>query len=483
LNQDVSVITKFGTDGWRGIIGFDFNIENLSQVAVAASQELYHQFFHDVKTKKILIGYDRRFMAEDFAKAIIPYVYSCGLEPILSKSYVTTPSCSLFIKDFKFLGALIITASHNPHNWLGIKIKSFKGCSVDQSFTKAIEKRIRLGNIKEPKNFKYQTLDVKKYHLERIKSHFDIENILKKLKDMNMRIFFDSMHGSSANSIQTLFNCDESNTINSIRENNDPYFGGNPPEPLINYLNDLKTILKTEAKNGIKTLGIVFDGDGDRIAVIDEKGRYCSTQLLLPYFINYLGKEKKNSYPVLKTVSGSDIITRITENQNREIFELPVGFKFIAEKMINEKIFIGGEESGGVGFGDYLPERDALFAAIVLLNGITAQSQYLYESLDEIQAEYGPSYYDRIDIYFPDHSKKNIIKEYIFENIPTRICDHPVINVSKVDGIKLRLDDNFWILFRFSGTEPLLRLYCEAPSKEFLYKTLEWSKNFLNKMI
>ncbi len=160
--------------------------------------------------------------------------------------------------------------------------------------------------------------------------------------------------------------------------------------------------------------------------------------------------------------------------------EVPVGFKYIAEKMINQKIFIGGEESGGVGFGNFMPERDALFSAMILLNGIAEQSQYLFETLDQIQADFGPSFYRRIDINFPNESKKNYLQEFILNNIPEMINDHKILSISKVDGIKLRINKNFWLLFRFSGTEPLLRLYCEAPSQSYLDEVLEWSQEFIN---
>ena len=179
-------------------------------------------------------------------------------------------------------------------------------------------------------------------------------------------------------------------------------------------------------------------------------------------------------------MSGSDIITNISKKQNRKVIELPVGFKFIAEKMINEQIFIGGEESGGVGFGEYLPERDGLYAAMTLLNGIAEQSKYLFESLDLIQKEFGPSFYKRIDIPFSNNNKKNNLKKFITKNIPNEICNYLVKNVSMTDGIKIRLENNFWVLFRFSGTEPLLRLYCEAASKDLLDKTLKWSREFIN---
>jgi len=483
LDQTVSSSIKFGTDGWRGIIGFDFNMANLSRVVVASCQELKFQYSDNVKSKKILIGYDRRFMAEYFAKSIIPYVNACGLEVILSSSFVTTPSCSLYVRELNILGALVITASHNPYNWLGLKIKNFQGSSVNELFTKAVERRIKLGNITEPVNSNYQIEDIKQFHIKKIYSYFDMQFILDRLKKMNIKIYIDAMHGSSADSIKQLFQGNAGDVIQGIREEKDVYFSGNPPEPLMNYLDELKNILLRKTKEGFKALGIVFDGDGDRIAVIDEKGRYCSTQVLLPYFINSLGAKAKNNHPVLKTVSGSDVITNVSKSQNRNVFELPVGFKHIAEKMIKEKTLIGGEESGGIGFGDFFPERDALFASIVLLNCIANEEKYLCDSLDNIQGNYGPSFYERIDINFPDNSKKNLLKNYIADNIPKYICNNEVKNISHLDGIKLRIDNNYWVLFRFSGTEPLLRLYCEAPSEESLKNTLHWSKNFIKNII
>ena len=473
---------KFGTDGWRGIIGFDFNVSNLSRVVVASCQELYYQYFEETNSKKILIGYDRRFMANEFAKEIAFFVKGCGFEPILSSSYVPTPSCSLYAKKFMFLGCLVITASHNPYNWLGLKIKSFKGCSVDESFTKEVEKRLLLGNSIERLEGAYEKVDIKKFYLDQIKSNFNVDFITNNLKKMNLHIFVDSMHGSAANCLSQIFEDFDSKNFTEIRADYDPLFGGNPPEPLLKYLDNLTEILTRNSKKGIKTLGIIFDGDGDRIAVIDEKGRFCSTQVLLPFFISYLGEKNKNLYPVLKTVSGSDIISNITKNQNREVVELPVGFKYIAKKMIKEKIFIGGEESGGVGFGDFMPERDALYAAMILLNGIAEKSKYLYETLDQIQEKFGPSFYRRIDIKLLNQSEKEILEEYIKNNIPAKICGYKITNISNIDGIKLRIDNNFWLLFRFSGTEPLLRLYCEAKSEHDLNEVLDWSQKYINKV-
>ena len=483
LTRDDSANIKFGTDGWRGKIGFDFNYYNLKIATAAACQELFYQYFKFVKNKKILIGYDRRFMARDFAKSMIPIVKGCGLEPFLADTYVTTPACSLYVKEFTFLGALIITASHNPYDWLGLKIKSYKGCSVDEAFTKEVQNRIKLSNSVEQIYFDYKTVKVKEFHLKTIKSRFNTQLIVSRLKAMKLEVYIDAMHGASAKCIDTLFSDCSINVFKGIRENEDPYFGGNPPEPLISYLDELRNTLNQNSSEITKTIGIIFDGDGDRIAVIDEQGRYCSSQTLLPFFINYLDRKNKNTYPVLKTVSCSDVINKIADYQKRTVIELPVGFKHIAKRMIENNVLIGGEESGGIGFGEFLPERDALYSAMTLLSAIAEDSKYLSDSLDEIQQKFGPSYYDRIDIKLKYLSDTNLLESYIIRNLPQEISGYKITDVSKLDGIKVRIMDNYWILFRFSGTEPLLRLYCEAFSEDILKSTLDWGRKFINQII
>ena len=191
MSSDTLNNIKFGTDGWRGIIGFDFNLSNLSKVVVASCQELHYQYFKETNSKKILIGYDRRFMAKEFAEEIASFVKGCGFEPVLSNSFAPTPSYSLYTKKFMFLGCLVITASHNPYNWLGLKIKSFKGCSVDESFTRAVEKRLILGNSIERSYLPYEKVDIKKFHLDQIKSNFNVDFIVNNLKKMKLHIFID----------------------------------------------------------------------------------------------------------------------------------------------------------------------------------------------------------------------------------------------------------------------------------------------------
>ena len=209
---------KFGTDGWRGIIGFDFNLSNLSRVVVASCQQLYYQYYKEVNSKKILIGYDRRFMASKFAKQIVPIIRGCGFEPILSSSYVTTPSCSFYVKRMKCLGALVITASHNPYNWLGLKIKSFNGCSVDKSFTSEIEKRLTWRMCLRKRREHIQIADVKNFIWIKLKSLFDIEFIANRLKKMNMQVFVDSMHGSASRCISEIFDSCNLEVITGIRK-------------------------------------------------------------------------------------------------------------------------------------------------------------------------------------------------------------------------------------------------------------------------
>jgi len=471
---------KFGTDGWRGIIGFDFNLSNLSRVVVAACQELHYQYYKEVNSKKIIIGYDRRFMSCEFAKQIVPFVRGCGFEPILSDGFGTTPSCSFYAKEMCCLGALVITASHNPYNWLGLKIKSFNGCSVDESFTIEVEKRLMLGNLIEKIDGVNQLVDIKKFHLDRIKSLFDIGFISNRLKKMKLRIFVDSMHGSAANCMAEIFASNDTEVISEIRKDADPFFGGKPPEPLLNYVDDLNQILIKNSTNKVKTLGIIFDGDGDRIAAIDEKGRYCNTQLLMPVLIDHLARFKNMPGCVVKTVSGSDLMRLVAEDLGREVIEKPVGFKYIAEDMLSREVLIGGEESGGVGFGHHLPERDALFTALLLLESIVADSRCLGEKIDSLHTRFGKSHFERIDLALKDMEMRRNLENFMKHKTPSSIGHKSVLEVISTDGIKLVLDKSHWLMFRFSGTEPLLRIYCEAPSSAEVTSTLYYAKQLID---
>jgi phosphomannomutase len=224
-------------------------------------------------------------------------------------------------------------------------------------------------------------------------------------------------------------------------------------------------------------MGIVFDGDGDRIAAVDERGRFCSTQLLMPLFIDHLARARQLPGSVIKTVSGSDLMQLVAEGLGREVFEMPVGFKYIAAEMLAGEVLVGGEESGGVGFGMHLPERDAPFAALLLIQALVEGGVPLGERIDELQQRCGgAAAYDRLDLRLPDMAARARLEQLLAATPPSEVAGLAVQQVIRTDGVKLRLGPSHWLMLRFSGTEPLLRLYCEAPSQERVDEVLSWAR-------
>jgi len=469
---------SFGTDGWRGILGVDFTLERLLKVAAASAQQL--AYVNEKKNNKIIIGYDRRFLAEEMAEAVASAVRGVDLVPLLTSSSLPTPSCSWGVLEENALGALVITASHNPCEWLGLKIKGPFGGSVDSSFTDSVQKRIDAGGISIPIEGSTDRIDFRKQHLLGISQKFDIPLISNGLRKLGVKIFVDPMFGSAAGCMTELFGSNGDGLIYEIRTNRDPCFGGHPPEPMKDYLTQLIKEVQNSFRDGQLSIGLVFDGDGDRIAAIDEKGRYCNTQLLMPVLIDHLARVRNMPGCVVKTVSGSDLMRLVAEDLGREVLEKPVGFKYIAEEMLSREVLIGGEESGGVGFGHHMPERDALFTALLLLESIVADSKCLGDKIDSLHARFGDSHFERIDLTLKDMEMRTNLESFLKKETPSSIGHKPVLEVISTDGIKLVLDKSHWLMFRFSGTEPLLRIYCEAPSSSQVSSTLYYAKQLID---
>ena len=469
---------RFGTDGWRGVLGVDITVERLLPVAAAAAQELAHSAPEGLTSRTVVIGYDRRFLAPELAEAIAAAVRGCELEPLLTETAVPTPACSWTVVERQALGALVITASHNPPEWLGLKIKGPFGGSVEGEFTAAVEKRLAAGGITPPIKHRVNRFDGRGEHLDGLKRRLDVPALVKGLKAMNLKVIVDPMHGSAAGCITELLGEDARDLVEEIRSERDPLFGGNPPEPLERYLSELIISVKDAASAGHPAVGLVFDGDGDRIAAVDESGRFCSTQLLMPLLIDHLAGARGLPGSVVKTVSGSDLMRLVAEEHGREVIELPVGFKYIAAEMLAGEVLVGGEESGGVGFGMHLPERDALFAALLVLEALVQSGQALGARLDALKQRHGgASHYDRLDLRLADMEARRRLEGLLASACPTEVAGLPVQEVISTDGVKLRLGPSHWLMLRFSGTEPLLRLYCEGPDPERVDSVLGWARD------
>ena len=468
----------FGTDGWRGILGVDITVERLLPVAAAAARELEFSAPAGLNSREVVIGYDRRFLAPELAEAICSAVRGAELVPVLTDTAIPTPAASWAVVERQALGALVITASHNPPEWLGLKIKGPFGGSVEGDFTQRVERRLEAGGITVPIPGETLRFDAMGAHLQGLKAKVDTAALSAGLERLGLQVIVDPMHGSAAGGLSRLLEgAAASDHLREIRANRDPLFGGNPPEPLAPYLQQLIAEVRASTLAGRPAVGIVFDGDGDRIAAVDERGRFCSTQLLMPLFIDHLARARQLPGTVIKTVSGSDLMQLVAEGLGRPVQEMPVGFKYIAAEMLAGEVLVGGEESGGVGFGMHLPERDALFAALLLIEALVEGGKPLGERLDALQERCGgAAAYDRLDLRLKDMQARSRLEQLLAATPPEQVAGAAVQEVIRTDGVKLRLGPSHWLMLRFSGTEPLLRLYCEAPSEARVAEVLAWAQ-------
>ena len=469
---------KFGTDGWRGIIGDDFTFERLALVAPVAAKVLYNTYNSTVGSKTIVVGYDRRFMAEDFARAVADSVSAIGFDVLLSESYAPTPAFSWAAKEMSSLGALVITASHNPGAYLGLKVKGSFGGSVPSEMTKEIETLLSAG-VPDPvaSPGKQELFNPWPSYTTALKAKVNITKIQAAIASGQLTLFADVMHGAGAGGLVRLLG----DGVQEINSDRDPLFEGGAPEPLPKYLARLFSVIKTHRKTDKSSLavGLVFDGDCDRIAAVDGNANFLSSQILIPILIDHLTLRRGFSGEIVKTVSGSDLIPRVAALHNLSLFETPVGYKYIADRMLAADVLLGGEESGGIGYGSHIPERDALLSALYVLEAVVESGLDLsdyYRSLQE-KTDF-TSAYDRIDLPLASMEVRSRLLEQLQTQPLTEIAGKAVIDCQTIDGYKFRLADNSWLMIRFSGTEPVLRLYCEAPTLQQVHQTLAWAKNW-----
>ncbi|NEU83131.1 phosphoglucomutase/phosphomannomutase family protein [Nostoc sp. UIC 10630] len=468
---------KFGTDGWRGIIGDEFTFERLALVAPVAAKVLYDTYFSKVGSRTIIVGYDRRFMAEDFARAVADTVSAVGFDVLLSESYAPTPAYSWAAKELNALGALVITASHNPGKYLGLKVKGYFGGSVPPEVTKEIEEQLSVGVPLAATPGKQEKFDPWPSYTQALERKVDIAKLREAIASGKLTLFADVMHGAAAGGLARLLG----NQVKEINSERDPLFGGGAPEPLPKYLSKLFEVIKTHRetdKSGL-TVGLVFDGDCDRIAAVDGEANFLSSQVLIPILIDHLTLRRGFSGEIVKTVSGSDLMPLVAALHNLSVFETAVGYKYIADRMLVAKVLLGGEESGGIGYGSHIPERDALLSALYVLEAIVESGLDLGEYNRYLQKQTGfISAYDRIDLPLASMEVRSRLLQQLQTKPLTEIAGLAVIDCQTIDGYKYRLADKSWLMIRFSGTEPVLRLYCEASTIEQVHQTLAWAKQW-----
>lgn len=470
---------KFGTDGWRGIIAADFTFDRVALVAPVAAQVLAKVYGETTANRRIIVGYDRRFLAETFARKAAEAVRAAGFDVLLSECYAPTPAFSWAAKQLNALGALVMTASHNPGSYLGLKVKSAFGGSVPPEVTQQIEALLtsELPSATTPGSL--EMFNPWPSYCEGLRAKVDIDGIRDAIAQNKITVFADVMHGAAAGGLEQLLGL----PIQEINSDRDPLFGGGAPEPLARYLSQMFRLMRTHRRNDKSglSIGFVFDGDSDRIAAVDGQGNFLSSQILIPILLEHLATRRGLSGEVVKTVSGSDLIPLVASLYQLPVFETPVGYKYVADRMLEAQVLLGGEESGGIGYGTHIPERDALLSALYLLEAVVQSGMDLSDIYHRLQSQTNFfSAYDRIDLPLASMDVRSRLLEQLKNRPLTEIAGQNVVDCNTIDGYKFRLADRSWLMIRFSGTEPVLRLYCEAANLEEVHQRLDWAKNWAN---
>jgi len=452
---------KFGTDGWRAVIGDQFTFDNVRKVAQAHADH-----FKENGYKKVAIGYDTRFLSDEFAEAVAEVFASNGIEVVLSSSICTTPALAVVTKE---IGAdVMITASHNIYKYNGYKIKLSTGSPATPKVIADIEKRIGKSEIKRGVK-KWEELNFNEIYLNKLR-----ENITKNVfKQKKLKVVHDPMFGATMGLLHDVLK-DTFVEVVEINNYRDLMFGGHHPEPIDKNLDLLKKKVVAEKAD----IGIANDGDGDRVGIVDEKGRFIGTQMAYALLLLHTIRNRKEEGVIGKTASVTYLADRIARSEGRKIYETPVGFKYIAEIFEKEKVAFGGEESGGYGFGFHIPERDGLMSALMILEMMVLHNKPVSKLIEDIFSEFGTAYYKREDLQVVGNEGREFV-EKLKKEPPKELAGFKIEKVSTLDGVKLIFKNDGWIMFRASGTEPVLRIYVEMPEIEEVEKVLEEGKKLL----
>lgn len=455
---------KFGTDGWRGIIGDNFTFKNVRRVARAIAR--YYK-----APAKIAVGYDTRFLSSKFAEIVSEVLAKNNIDVILSDRPIPTPALSFAVRNRKLASGVMITASHNPSEYNGIKIKTASGGAAGVEVTDAVEKLLNRApehqSTRSPGVIK--KVDLTKDYVKFLRSYID----LKKLKNAKFKILVDVMHGSGDGFIARILKGTKIK-IEFMREDLNPSFEGLSPEPVLENLGPTIERMKKEKFD----LCLVLDGDADRIAAFAAKGEFIYPQKVLGLLALHLIQDRRMSGGLVKTIVGSNLIDNIAAKLSLKLYETPVGFKYISDLMQKKDILVGGEEAGGLGFKNYIPERDGTLAGLLLLEMMSYRRQPMIKILRDMEKNFGRYYYLREDLKL-SVSNHRLPQEKI-KSLKS-LLGSKISQVKDYDGIKLVCDDGSWLIFRGSGTEPIMRVYAESKSLNRTKRLLALGKSLIIK--
>ncbi|MGA8668238.1 MAG: phosphoglucomutase/phosphomannomutase family protein [Terracidiphilus sp.] len=473
---------KFGTDGWRGVIADDFTFANVRTAAEAIAAYVHAQLgsAHEDPAKGLCIGYDTRFGSKAFARACAEVVAATGIPVALANDITPTPALSYGVRERGAAGGIMITSSHNPAQWNGVKYKAWYGGSGKPSIIAEIETYLGKPVVRPAQPAPITEIDFLPPYLQAIESFADLDLI----SHSGMKFAIDSMYGAGGTLISDIFTRIGVDHV-QIRGNVNPLFPKINPEPIEPHIRALgEATVEHHCHAGLCT-----DGDADRIGATDENGNFVDPHKIFSVLLSWVLRRKGWPGAVTRAFNTTKMLDRICKKHGRELIEHGIGFKFVCDYMLEREIVMGGEESGGIGFQRHLPERDGLLNALLLANVMAQEGKTLGQLVADLQAEYGEHQYGRIDLHIPDDIKNAAIaRAKALEAGDPVIAGMPILRQENLDGVKFYLDNpeaktkpnaaETWILFRASGTEPLMRIYTESSSKEAVAKLLESGRAF-----
>jgi phosphomannomutase len=473
---------KFGTDGWRGVIADDFTFANVRIAAEAVAAYIHSRkgSAQEDLAKGLCIGYDTRFGSKAFAHACAEVVTATGIPVMLASAVTPTPALSFGVRERGAAGGIMITSSHNPAQWNGVKYKAWYGGSGKPSIISSIESWLGKPVPRPRQPAQITEVDFLPTYLKAIESFADLDLIASS----GMKFCIDSMYGAGATILSDIFNRIGVDNV-PIRTNPDPLFPGINPEPIEPHI---RALGEATVANHCQA-GLCTDGDADRIGATDEHGNFVDPHKIYSVLLSWVLKYKGWPGAVTRAFNTTRMLDRIAMKHGRELIEHGIGFKFVCDLMLEREIVMGGEESGGIGFQRHLPERDGLLNCLLLANVMAQEKKTLGQLVADLQAEYGEHLYGRIDLHIPDEQKNAVIgRARALKPGDPVFAGMAIYSQENLDGVKFYLDNpeastkpkaaETWLLLRASGTEPLLRIYAESCSKESVAKLLESARAY-----
>ena len=470
-----SSVVKFGTDGWRGIIADDFTFENV-RVAVRAIAQ--YVLAHEDPSAGVCIGYDTRFGSRSFARVAAEVVASAGIPVALASKITPTPELSFAVRGRKAAGGIMITSSHNPAEWNGVKYKAFYGGSGKPSMIAQIESFLDQPFTPAETVAKVEEVDFSAPYVQALESFVDLAAI----KRSGYRFLIDTMYGAGRGYVASILGRVGVPYVEMRNEIN-PAFPGINPEPILPHIEATQKAVVAQKCDA----GLITDGDADRIGAVDERGNVVDAHKIFAIILRWLLERKQWPGEVTRAFNTTKMLDRIAAKHGRKLHEHGIGFKYVCDLMLEEDILVGGEESGGIGISRHLPERDGILNSLLIANVMADEGKTLGELVASLQEEFGEHQYGRIDMHINDELKQSAIRRA--RAGVEGFAGFKVLRMETLDGIKFFLDNpesatkstaaETWLLLRASGTEPLLRVYCESCSTESVNQVLQAAREFV----